>query len=271
MAQDEIERLAGLRSYRILDTPREAPFDDADELARILCDAPMALVSLVDAHRQWFKAASGVAIDETPRDTSVCSLAIQGSGLFVIPDLSVDARTAAMSLVAGEGGLRFYAGAPLVTSGGIALGSLCVLDTVPRAAGLTSAQRAGLALLGRQVTTLIEARMTAFGEAEARDAVVAAESHYRHVIDSALDTAIIGIGADGAVTAWSRGAESVFGWSEAEMIGTPLASSPTTSAGTKRCTAPMVMTVRRSNPTARGGSIRSTPRIANASAMASTP
>ncbi len=223
MTQNEIERLAGLRRYRILDTAREAPFDDAVALARILCDAPIALVSLVDEHRQWFKAASGIDFAETPRDTSVCSLAIEGTGLFVVPDLSADARTAAMALVRGEDGVRFYAGAPLVTSDGVALGSFCVLDTVPRPAGLSAAQRAGLELLGRQVTAFVEARMVAFGEAAARDVVRETESHYRHVIDSALDTAIVGIGANGCVTAWSKGAEGLFGWSEAEMIGAPLA------------------------------------------------
>jgi PAS domain S-box-containing protein len=223
MAQNDIERLAGLRRYRILDTVREQVFDDAVELARIVCGTPMALVSLVDEHRQWFKAAAGVDLAETPRDTSVCSLAIQGDGLFVIPDLSRDERTASMSLVDGEGGLRFYAGAPLVTSDGVALGSFCVLDTAPRPDGLTPAQGAALALLGRQVTALIEARMAGFREAAALAAVRDTESHYRHVIDSAIDTAIIGIAADGQVTAWSKGAERLFGWTEDEMLGAPLA------------------------------------------------
>ena len=219
----ELDRLAALRNYRILDTAPEEPFDDAVSLVRILCDVPIALVSLVDEDRQWFKAARGVDASETPRATSVCALAIRSEGLFVIPDLAADARTAAMALVREAPHLRFYAGAPLVTSTGVALGSLCAIDIAPRPEGLSEEQREGLAILGRQVTTLIETRLASMREADALVAVRDAESHYRHVIDSAIDSAIIGIDPAGDVTAWSKGAETIFGWTENEMIGLPLA------------------------------------------------
>jgi PAS domain S-box-containing protein len=160
MAQDEIDRIAGLLRYDLLDTPAEQQFDDAVLLLRGLCDVPIALVSLVDGDRQWFKASSGVDVRETPRDTSVCSLAIQGTELFEIPDLTLDPRTAEMALVQGPAHLRFYAGAPLITSDGIALGSLCAIDTVPRPLGLTGEQRDALLALGRHVTAMIEMRLT---------------------------------------------------------------------------------------------------------------
>ncbi|TVV76017.1 PAS domain S-box protein [Sphingomonas solaris] len=224
MTINESDRLAGLLRHRILDTAPEPPFDDAVALVQLLCDVPIALVSLVDADRQWFKAACGVDVRETARDTSVCSLAIESEGLFVIPDLSADPRTAAMSLVRDAPHLRFYAGAPLVTRDGIALGSLCAIDTVARPEGLSERQRTGLALVGRQVTALIETRMAAIGEAEAVLAGQETESHYRHVIDSAVDSAIIAIDPKGDVMAWSKGAETIFGWTETEMIGAPLAT-----------------------------------------------
>ncbi|RZM05119.1 MAG: GAF domain-containing protein, partial [Sphingomonas sp.] len=193
MTDREDHRLAGLRRHRILDTAAEEQFDDAVQLVRTICKVPIALVTLVDEDRQWFKAASGIDLRETPRDTSVCALAIEGRGLFVVPDLTRDVRTAAMALVTGAPHLRFYAGAPLVTSDGIALGSLCAIDVVPRPEGLTEEQRSGLAALGRHVTTLIEMRIVAAREQAALDAGRDAEAHYRHVIDSALDCAIIGI------------------------------------------------------------------------------
>jgi PAS domain S-box-containing protein len=224
MTDREDHRLAGLRRHRILDTAAEEQFDDAVQLVRTICEVPIALVTLVDEDRQWFKAASGIDLRETPRDTSVCALAIEGRGLFVVPDLTRDVRTAAMALVTGAPHLRFYAGAPLVTSDGIALGSLCAIDVVPRPEGLTEEQRSGLAALGRHVTTLIEMRIVAAREQAALDAGRDAEAHYRHVIDSALDCAIIGIDPAGDVTAWSKGAESIFGWTEAEMLRRPLAT-----------------------------------------------
>lgn len=155
---DEADRIAALRRHNILDTVPEPAFDRVVAHVRALCRVPIALVSLVDRDRQWFKAREGVAIDQTPIDTSVCALAIRQSDVFEIDNLAADPRTARMSLVAGEPFLRFYAGAPIVTSDGAALGSLCAIDVAARPGGLNEDQRIGLAALADQVAAMIELR-----------------------------------------------------------------------------------------------------------------
>ncbi|WCT73072.1 ATP-binding protein [Sphingomonas naphthae] len=157
-AWTESERLDCLIQAEILDTPSEPAFDDIVWLAKTACDTPIALVSLVDAQRQWFKAKFGVGVDETPIDTSVCALAIHHAGLFEIPDLAADPRTADFSLVTGAPHIRFYAGVPLVTSDGLPLGTLCVIDTAPRPEGLNAMQRTTLLALGAQMVAQIELR-----------------------------------------------------------------------------------------------------------------
>ena len=122
-------RLDALRDYDILDTPPEKGFDDIVALARMTCDAPVALVA---GDRQWFKARAGFAPSETTLDKSICAHVLGDSELFVIPDLTQDPRTRENLLVTGEPYLRFYAGAPLQAAGGEWLGSLCVIDLVPR-------------------------------------------------------------------------------------------------------------------------------------------
>jgi PAS domain S-box-containing protein len=154
----EDARVAALRRFAILDTPPEAEFDDAVALVKTICRVPIALVSLVDDCRQWFKAKIGVDAEQTALDTSVCALAIEQEDVFVIEDLSADARTAGMSLVVNEPAIRFYAGVPLVTSQGFALGSLCAIDTVARPGGLDQEQIVALHALGRQVVAHIELR-----------------------------------------------------------------------------------------------------------------
>jgi len=154
----ESARLAALHSYRILDTESEAPFDALVERARTLCDTPIALISLIDADRQWFKARVGIEDCETPLETSVCAIAIRQGYLFQIEDLAADPRTARMSLVLGGPRIRFYAGYPLVTAARVALGSLCVIDTEPRPGGLDADQREGLMELADAVVQLIERR-----------------------------------------------------------------------------------------------------------------
>lgn len=151
-------RLTALRSFHILDTPTEQAFDDIVEAASAFCMAPIALVSLVDADRQWFKACLGLNVRQTPVDQAVCAIAIRQSDPLVIPDLALDPRTSGNPLVTQGPRIRFYAGAPLITSDGHALGTLCVIDTVPRPAGLSAGQVRGLGALARQVTHLIEMR-----------------------------------------------------------------------------------------------------------------
>lgn len=151
-------RLASLDAYRILDTPREKGFDDIVLLARAVCSAPVALVSLVAEDRQWFKARSGFEPMQTPIDQSVCAHALGRSGLLVIPDLTVDARTRDNPLVKDAPRIRFYAGAPLHTPAGQALGTLCVLDTVARPTGLSPEQVECLRALAGQVMEQLNLR-----------------------------------------------------------------------------------------------------------------
>lgn len=154
---DESARLHALRHYGIVDTPLEPAFDDLARLARHICDVPIALISFVDRERQWFKAEMGLGRRETPIDQSVCRFAIQARGVFVVPDLLQDARFASNSLVTQPQGVRFYAGARLVTPDGVALGTVCVLDYQPRNLGLP--QQEMLDVLARQVMRLLELKL----------------------------------------------------------------------------------------------------------------
>lgn len=130
---NEAARLAFLQSLEILDTVPEEPFERLVRLAKYTLDVPIALVSLVDADRQWFKARIGLGASETPRSISFCGHALKQRGVFYIPDTLADLRFADNPLVTGLPHIRFYAGAPLVMEGGLALGTLCIIDTRPRA------------------------------------------------------------------------------------------------------------------------------------------
>ena len=156
MVTDEAARLAALRRYRILDTQPERGFDDLTMLASHVCGTPIALISLVDADRQWFKSRVGLTIAETSRTISFCTHAIQQTDLFIVPDASVDARLRDNPFVTGEAHVRFYAGAPLVTPDGHALGTLCVIDRVSRT--LTAEQVEALDALRRQAQAQLELR-----------------------------------------------------------------------------------------------------------------
>jgi len=152
----EESRLAALCSYNILDTLPEKEFDDIVRLVSYICDVPVALISLVDRDRQWFKADKGMDITQTSREVSFCAHALDQEDLFVVPDATLDERFAANPLVTGDLGIRFYAGAPLLTPEGKVLGALCAIDRKPRT--LTAEQQEALMTLGRQVMSLFELR-----------------------------------------------------------------------------------------------------------------
>jgi len=153
---DEPERLDALRQYEVLDTPPEHAFDDLALLASEICETPISLVSLVDHDRQWFKARVNFDQTETPREVAFCAHTVTGKDLFVVPDASADRRFADNPLVTGRDGIRFYAGAPLVTPEGHSIGTLCVMDREPRR--LTLRQSAALRALSRQVVDQLELR-----------------------------------------------------------------------------------------------------------------
>lgn len=145
-----------LESYDILDTPREAAFDDITRIASMICGTPIAVISFVDVKRQWFKSEIGLGVSETPIGESICAHAILESDVLVVPDTTADPRFASNPAVTGDPNLRFYAGALIITPGGISLGTVCVMDIVPRT--LTQPQIDALRALARQVMMQLELR-----------------------------------------------------------------------------------------------------------------
>jgi PAS domain S-box-containing protein len=206
----ERDRLAALQRYRILDTQPEREFDDIVRIAAQICGVPMALISLVDDKRQWFKATIGVEARETPREIAFCAHAIEQQDVFLVNDASKDDRFSRNPLVVDNPHLRFYAGAPLKTAEGLPLGTLCVLDSKPR--DLTAEQTKSLEALARHVMTQLELRRLLFEQR-------LNEERHRLILNSATDYAIISMDLTGLVTSWNEGAKRIFGWTEEEMCG----------------------------------------------------
>jgi GAF domain-containing protein len=156
---NEAARLNALQQYDILDTLPEKAFDDLTALAAYICGSPISLLSLTDAHRQWFKSTVGLPVAEAPREIAFCAHAIlQPEQLMIVPDTLEDTRFATNPLVKADPNIRFYAGTPLVTPDGYPLGTLCVLDRTPRE--LTPEQQQALQALGRQAIAQMELRLT---------------------------------------------------------------------------------------------------------------
>jgi diguanylate cyclase (GGDEF)-like protein/PAS domain S-box-containing protein len=202
----ERARLKALRELHLLDSAPEPEFDAITRLAARLFGVPVALISLVDRKRQWFKSRVGLDFCETARDIAFCSHAIQHGGLFEIPDAAQDPRFASNPLVTGENGIRYYAGIPLVLSSGYAVGTLCLIDTAPRAP-LADEQVELLETLARLATLQIEMR-------RARRFGSIAEA-----IGESIPEAVVCCDADGRIIYWNKEAERLFGHKEAQALG----------------------------------------------------
>jgi GAF domain-containing protein len=156
MSTDDASRVSSLQKYAILDSEPEQYFDDLTLLASYVCKTPIALISLIDENRQWFKSKVGISASETSRDIAFCSVAIQQPDLFVVPDALKDERFRNNPLVVADPHIRFYAGMPLINEDGYALGTLCVVDRIPRE--LAPEQEAALKALSRLVLGQMEFR-----------------------------------------------------------------------------------------------------------------
>lgn len=175
--ENQPQRLIALRRYGILDSLPEPAFDDITRIVARVCGTPVALISLVDECRQWFKSATGLDLTETPLEQSFCAYAILQPEMLVVPDTLRDDRFATNPLVTNPPHFRFYAGAPLLTSDGLPLGTLCVLDHTPRT--WTNEQSDFLQVLARQVMTLIEHRQSVVTQARAMEERGLAEAALR--------------------------------------------------------------------------------------------
>ncbi|PRY12643.1 GAF sensor signal transduction histidine kinase [Pontibacter ummariensis] len=153
----EQERLKTLAAYNILDTPTEQEFDELTTLASLICGTPISLITLITHDRQWFKSRTGVDVPETPRSISFCQHAILEDEIFEVKDAMTDTRFQDNPLVTGSPNIRFYAGSQLVASNGHKLGTLCVIDTVPKT--LTEEQKYALSVLAKQVVANFELRL----------------------------------------------------------------------------------------------------------------
>src|SRR3984957_968298 len=217
-SENEEARLEALRRYAILDTFPEQDFDDLARLAALICGTPIALVSLVDRERQWFKAKIGLDEKQTSRDVSFCAHAILKPDVMIVPDTLEDARFRKNALVTGEPHIRFYAGAPLITENGHALGSLCVIDQTPRT--LTYAQKDALRSLSRLVVAQMELRRSVSDLSSAIRDRRLRENEIDQLFTLSLDMLCIA-GFDGYFKRINPAWEKTLGGPAAELLSKP--------------------------------------------------
>jgi diguanylate cyclase (GGDEF)-like protein/PAS domain S-box-containing protein len=210
IAEDESERLVALNSFGIVDTPPEHEFDQIAGLAARVFDVPIALISLVEESRQFFKAKVGIDTCEMSRDVSFCAHAIMGTEVFVVADATKDARFAANPIVTGPPFIRFYAGAPLVAPSGHRLGSLCIIDDKPHDR-FTDEQARMLASLAALVMDRMEMRRLSISQA-------IAEARFDNITSTSPD-AIICADHRSIITLWNAAAERLFGFPAREALG----------------------------------------------------
>jgi two-component system, LuxR family, sensor kinase FixL len=202
---NESDRQAALDRYQILDTLPEQVYDDLTKLAADICGTPIALISLIDRDRQWFKSRIGIDATETPRDISFCGHAVFENAILNVPDAIKDPRFADNPFVINDPNVRFYAGFPLITSDQYTLGTLCVIDRQPK--DLTPQQISQLESLSRLVVSQLELRRNE-----------QASRLLNSVVESSND-AIITTTLDGIITSWNLAATKLFGYATNEMLG----------------------------------------------------
>jgi PAS domain S-box-containing protein len=213
------QSLSVIAEYGILDTPAETGYDDIAALAAEICGTPVAYVSFIDNHRQWFKAKLGFEMKENIIDKSFCLHTLCHGEMLIIPDLRLDNRTKLNDRVTKDPKFRFYAGAILKSPDDVVLGTLCVMDVNPHPDGLAPGQQYAMLALARQVMELLELRRLVGQRDLARADLQSSEQRYRTVFESAVDYAIVVMTRDGVVTDWNVGAVRILGWSREEMLG----------------------------------------------------
>ncbi len=227
LPKDEDARLTALRQYGILDTAPEDAYDDITRLAAFIYRTPIAAISLLDAQRQWLKSAIGLPLGETSRDVSFCAHNILQNDVMIVPDATQDTRFRDNPSVTGDPYIRFYAGVPLVTEGGYALGSLCVIDIEPRQ--LTPDQETALRTLARQVVSQLElARRVAAQERliaereQAENTLTVSELRYRRLFETARDGILILDSDTAKITNANPFMADLLGYSQEEFVGKEL-------------------------------------------------
>jgi len=228
--EHEISRLEVLGRYQVVDTPPEESFDNVTRLAAYICGTPIALISFIDQERQWFKSRVGWDVDEIPRNVCLCAYTIRQSGVLVVSDTLADNQMKTNPL-ATHGGVRFYAGVPLLTEDGYALGTLCVMDSVPR--DLTEDQTEALRRLAQQVMVILESRripgQKAAPQAEPANIpelkpagpALREPEVCKTVVETAAD-AIIAIDEQSTILFVNHATKRIFGYREDELLGQQL-------------------------------------------------
>lgn len=210
---DEARVLDALWALQVLDTSAEPALDALARAASLACGVPIALISLVDEHRQWFKANVGLdGVTETPRELAFCAHAVLGDDVMVVPNATKDTRFADNPLVTGEPDIRFYAGAPLQLAGGETIGTLCVIDRQPHTPD--AVQLETLRCLATAVVAALESRV-----AKQRIEAAVRETAWAALVMAHSADAIISLDANLVIRRWNPAAERLFGYSAAEVIG----------------------------------------------------
>lgn len=205
-----------LDQYAILDTPPESIFDDVTSMAAAVCDTPMALLTLLDQDRVWFKSRIGVELQEVPIEMSLCAHAVREGDVFIVPDALIDPRFRQNPLIAESPGIRFYAAASLITSEGIPIGTLCVMDRVPRHLGVDQVE--SLRSLARHASYLLEMRRFTLGDSQSEQST-ATLAHPSILFDFAPSPLIVCSGSPLTVIEANLAAVNLYGFSREEMVG----------------------------------------------------